>query len=311
MIVKHSEQKNNVYTSQTINGFSVKAYLNVTTFNNGDATLGCSKVDFSKCNFKVTLQRDGKDHVLVQDNLKVIGLASTLNTIQQQAFYAGTDHVVKLGNGKSIVAFNIPLGGFLRVKDTDKLIVEVTMQEGVFPDANYLQNSYIEFKTLKSIGYEQYIPFIRTQNIQQGNTSEQFSIGSNVLRTAFINYDKTDFQNNVIVNMSVSSDRYVESLNYGDLINMKTASFSKLPSNLWGDAGAAFEADQSFLITDFTNQFNDLVLDVSFNGDQVAQSKNYLVWWSYKTDASIVQKAEQLASKHQDKLVADIAKATV
>ena len=298
MNIRHLETKNTRVTSQTISAFSVKAFLYANAFVGGDTTFGSSKLDFSKCTIKAILNRKGQDHILFQDNLKIIGLASNLNTRGQLAFYQDHDHLIKLGDGKALVSFNIPLGGPIKIADDDYVYVEVTNQDGLF-DAAYINSSFLEVKPVKAIGYETFIPQIKSYNIQAGTTSDVYSLGDNVIRTALLNYDKLDFQTPIVQNINFASDKLNDGFTFADLCLMKEASFPKLPVNLSTDAATILESDQSFMLTDFHQVFNQLILNCQFDGAQVLASKNYLVVWSYKTDWTILQKAENLQKKHQ------------
>lgn len=290
MNIRHLETKNSTITSQTINGFSVKAFLYVNSFTTGDTTFGSSKLDFSKVSIKAILNRKGQDHILFQDNLKILGLASNLNTRGQLAFYSDHDHLIKLGDGKALVSFTIPLGGFLDIAGDDYVYLEVTNQDGLF-DAAYINNSFLEIKAIKAVGYETFVPQIKSYNIQAGTTSEVYSLGDSVIRCVLLNYDKTDFTAPVVQNINFASDKLNEGYTFHDLCYAKEASFPKLPLNISADAATVFESDQSFTLVDFGQRFNAMVLSCQFDGSQVLASKNYLVTWTTKTDWTILKKA--------------------
>jgi hypothetical protein len=298
MNIRHLETKNTSISSQTINGFSVKAFLNANAFANGDTQYGSSRLDFSKVAIKAVLNRNGQEHILFQDNLKIIGLASNLNKRGQLAFYQDHDHYTKLGDGKSLVSFNIELGGCIRLSGDDYIYLEVSNQDGVFNDA-YLTNSFIEVKALKAVGYELYIPSIRSQPIQANESSNVYSIGDNVIRAVILNYDQPDLLNPVIANLNFASDRYNEGLTFADLVLLKEASFPKLPVNLSTDPATIFESDQSFTLIDMgKDKFNQVIFSLQFNSANVNASKNYVVWWSFKTDWTTIQKASELQATH-------------
>jgi hypothetical protein len=299
MNIRHLETKNTKVSSQTINGFSVKAFLYANAFAEGDTTYGSSKLDFSKVSVKAILNRGGQDYILFQDNLKVIGLASNLNTRGQLAFYSEHDHLTKLDDGKALVSFNIHLGGHIHITGEDYVYVEVTNQNGLF-DPAYINSSFLEMKALKSVGYETFIPSIKSLNIQAGTTSEVYSLGDNILRTVLLNYDKVDFTQPVLQNLNFASDRLNEGYTYYDIINMKDQSFPKMPVNLSTDEATILESDQSFTLTDFHQVFNGVVLSMQFDGTQVAASQNFIVYWSSKTSLAQLQKAAALEQKHND-----------
>jgi len=309
MNIRNGESMNTKIVSQTINAFSFKAFVNANTFTTGDTTYGSSKVDFTKCQVKAMLRRGGADYVLFQDNLKILGLASNLNTRGQLAFYADHDHLIKLGNGKSLVSFMLHLGGPIKISGDDYIYLEVSNNDGLF-DASYITTSYLEVKPVKCIGYETFIPQIRSQSIQEGTTSNIYPIGDNVIRCAFLNFDKTDSLTPVIASVGISSDRLNDTFTYADLMLNKEVSYAKTPVNLSTDAATINEYDQSFMLADFHQTFNQLSLSISFDGSQVASSKNYIVHWYYQTSTEIIRKAENLAAKHKNSAINAIPAST-
>ena len=297
MQLQHLQSRDQKISSQSINGFSVKGVLTANAIVGGDPVFGSSKIDFSKVTFKAVLNRDGMEHVIIQDNLKLIGLASNLNKRGQLAFYNGVEHYTKLGDGRTQVAFNIELGGVIRLAGDDYIYLEVSCQDGTFDDA-YLTSSFIEIKPLKAVGYETYIPFIRSQPIQANENSNQYPIGDNIIRCVLLNYDQQNYLNPVVASLNFASDRFNDSFTFGDLISMKQASFPKEVLSAANDDADVFESDQSWTLIDMGQKFNQVSYQIQFNPANVAASKNYLVYWSYKTDWTILNKAKTLSDTH-------------
>lgn len=297
MILKHLENKNTSIKGMTLNAVSVKAFVN------DDAeltTLGSSKVDFSKVTIKCILTRKGVQHVIFQDNLLLLGLASSLNTQGQLSFYSNNDHHTKLGTGLAMVGFIIPFGGCLRLQDDDKLDIDLQANVGMFSDG-YITNSYIEVKPVKAIGYETFIPQIKSFVIQGAESSNNYNFGDNVIRLALLNLNINTFLTPVVASLAFASDRLNESYSYADLILAKKMSMAKMPVNLSADDATVFESDQSFMLCDFGSEFKQVQIDVQFNAANVVAGKNYFVLWNYKTDWNIVNAAAQLQAKHQEK----------
>lgn len=293
MNIKHRETNNVSFRSMTLNGFSFKMFINP---DGGSAQAGSTAIDFSKYTVKLILNRDGGSYIIASDNLQILGLASTLNTAGQLAFNQGANHYINLGNNASLLFFNLSLGGHVRLKDNDELYVEVQDQGAI--GAGYQGASYLEVKPLQSIGYETFIPMIQSKNIQAGTTSQQYSLGDNVIRTVLLNFDKTSFAANVVNSIGISSDKINDSFTFADLIDFKLSSFATGPQNLAAEESAVIESDQSFVITDFNNVYNKLLLNCQFNGGNVAASQNYIVFWSYLTSKGIIADAQDLAAKH-------------
>lgn len=297
MILKHLENKSTTIKGLTLNGISVKAFVNDDA---ATTNLGSSKVDFSKVTAKCILTRKGQQHVIFQDNLLLLGLASSLNTQGQLSFYQDTDHYTKLGTGLSMIGFVIPFGGCIRLTDDDKIDIELQANTGMF-GANYITDSYLEVKPIKAVGYETFIPQIKSFVIQGSESSNNYNFGDNVIRLALLNLDIATFLTPVVSSLTFASDRLNDTFNYSDLILAKKLSLGKLPMNLSANDATIFESDQSFMLVDFGNEFKQVQLDVQFNAANVTAGKNYFVLWNYKTDWNIVNAASQLKAKHADK----------
>lgn len=306
MQLKHLENKNSTIKGITLNGFSVKAFV---TDDAATTTLGSSKVDFSKVTIKCILTRNGNQHVIFQDNLLLLGLASSLNTQGQMAFYQNNDHYTKLGTGRAMVGFVIPFGGCVRLKDTDQIDVFLEAQEGMFGDG-YITNSFIEVKPMKAVGYETFIPQIKSFVIQGSESSNNYNFGDHVIKLALLNLNISTFLTPVVGSLAFASDRLNESYTFADLVLAKKISLGKGVITSTADDAAIFEADQSFSLVDFGQEFNQVQLDVQFNSANVATGKNYFVLWNYKTDWSIINAASQLQAKHEEK-AAEAVPATV
>ncbi|MET3979984.1 hypothetical protein ABIB62_002673 [Mucilaginibacter sp. UYP25] len=306
MQIKHLEIKNQTLQNIKFDAISVKAMLN----GLGDA--GSQQVDFSKANIQVILTRDSTPHVIMQSNLKILGLASTLNTLNQAAFAAGAPIAEQLVNGQSsMVSFNIPLGGVIDLHGEDTIYVEVQTNSGLFLNPALEAASYLEVKPMKCYGVEKMIPRIRAMVIQQNEASNQYMVGNNLIRLALLNFDKTDFKNNVVNNVVFSSDRLDDTYNFSDLIAKKQSQFgNQLISNAANDIAALIQNDQSFLLTDFHHEFDAVTLDISFNAPNVTAASNYIVTWNYDTDWTIIEKANAKVASFDEQTKKKLDQAT-
>jgi hypothetical protein len=287
MVIKHLETKDQELRNITLNGFSVKAMLK------GEAA--STLLDWSKCTIKVILNRQGNTHVIIQDNLQLIGLASTIDQLTQSAFGTSTAFSTKLAAAQFMVSFIIPFGGHINLVGDDTLYIEVKNDEGLFTDADLIATSFLEIKPLKSRGVETFVPNIRTKVIQANETTNQYMIGDNVIRLAILNLDKTSFESPVIRNLTMAStgaNGLDQMLTYEDLVQSKLERFGRQLIPAGAELAAQILEDQSFIINDFGNEELDgLSLDIQFNGDNVAASKNYIVVWTYETNWGIIEKA--------------------
>jgi hypothetical protein len=304
MIIRNKESQQETFRGITLNAILVKAIL----INSGGAP-SSSQVNFQNSQIRVVLTRNGQQHVIMQDDMKKIGLASTVDKLTQFAF-ATNGMAAPLNTGGALIGFIIPLGGHLNLKNDDQIYVEVINMDGLFT-TDLANTSYLEVKPVKSVGYETHIPFIRSYPVQAQETSRKFDLGDNIIRASIINYDKTDFKNNVINTLTVSSDRYNENLKYEDLVLFKIDRYGKsLLGDTNPDLSSRIQEDQSFVLMDFHQQFNQVELDISFNGAQVTSGNNHIVYWTYYTDPNIIDKAAGLQAKHQMKASEAIANAS-
>jgi archaellin len=296
MIIKHLEQKNQTYKNIKFNALSVKGMLN------GLANAGSQQIDFSKSTIQVILTRDNKPHVIATQNLKILGLASTLDTLNQSAFATTAPLGEQLVTGQTaMVSFQIPLGGVIDLHGDDEIYIEVQNSSGLFTDVALEASSFLEIKPVKCYGVEKYIPRIRAYVIQANESANQYMLSDNLIRLAFLNFDRTDFKSNVINNLVFSSDRLDETYTYADLIAKKLTSYGKqiIPTAA-NDIASQLQEDQSFLLTDFHEEYDNVQLDIQFNGVNVTASNNYIVAWNYDTDWTIVQKAIAKEAEHDN-----------
>lgn len=297
MNTRNREIQTEQVRNQTVNGLFVAAYLI------GGNNPTSANVNFENVNVKIVLNRNGMQDIILQDDLKTLGTASTLDSLSQYAF-DGTGKTVGSGLG-SLVQYWIPFGGHINLKGDDYLFVEVNSQKDVYSD-DIANSSYLFTKLTKSVGYETHTPFVHSRAVQAAETSRKFDLGDFVTRVAIINYDKTAFTDNVIDNVTVTSDRYNDNLTYAELVHLKISKYQKQLLPVAADLAANMVQDQSFLLFDFHQQFNGLELDVKFNSNRVAQGQNKVVWWTMKPTPQQLQKAATMADKHANEASAKI-----
>ncbi|HVW94944.1 MAG TPA: hypothetical protein VHA56_03165 [Mucilaginibacter sp.] len=306
MIIKHLELKNQTYKNIKLNGLAIKCFLN------GAAGSGATSVDFSKSTIKVILTRNEIPHVIFMDNLKILGLASNIDNLDQQAFATNVAMGEQLVTGETaLVSFKIPFGGVIDLCNDDQIYIEVQNLAGLFTDDALEAASYLEIKPIKCYGVEKFIPNVRTWVIQANEQSNQYMIGDNVIRLCFLNYDKTDFKSSVLQNVIFSSDRMDETYTYADLVANKMSRYGRqLIPHADADQSVNIQEDQSFVLTDFREEYDAVQLDIQFNAANVTASNNYIVAWTYKTDWTILKKAADKEAKYQKSTQDKITKAT-
>jgi len=297
MIIRNRETQTENVRNQTVNGLSVKGFLITSS-----GTPTSANIDFEQCVVKIVLNRNGTQDIILQDDLKKLGLASNVDMLAQYAF--STTPITVGSDLGALICFSIPFGGHINLKNDDYLFVEVTNLKDLFT-SNAQSTSYIETKLIKSVGYEEFIPQISSKVIQANESTRKYDLGDNVKRAVILNYDKTDFTDNVVQNITISSDRYNENLTFPDLVLSKINRFGKqlLPSASNSDISTGLQEDQSFVLMDFHQHFNGVELDIKFSPAQVVQGNNVIVYWTYRTDAGILQKAQNLQAKHVQKAI--------
>jgi hypothetical protein len=250
MIIKHLELKEQTLTNIKLKGLSIKCLLN------GLANSGSTSVDFSKSNIKVILTRNDAPHVILMDNLKILGLASSIDSLNQQSFATTTPLGEQLVTGvTALVSFVIPFGGVVDLHGDDELYIEVQNSAGLFTHVELEASSYLEIKPIKCYGVETFLPNVRSVVVQANEQTNQYAIGDNVIRLVVLNYDKTDFKSNVIQNLNFSSDRLDETYTYTDLVANKLSGYGKqLLPHADADIAVDIQQDQCFVITDFNEE---------------------------------------------------------
>jgi len=137
MIIRNRETQTETVRNQTVNALSVKAFL-----INSSGTPVSTDIDWSQVSVKIVLNRNGMQDIIMQDDLKKLGLASTVDTLAQYAFSTGTKTINS--NLGSLIGFTIPFGGHINLKDNDFLFVEVTCLQNLYSSSAISATSYIE-----------------------------------------------------------------------------------------------------------------------------------------------------------------------
>ncbi len=293
MIIRNVEKQTEDYKSITLNALRVKAVL-----VNPNADPSNADIDWEAVQVKVILRRGQETFVVMQDDLKKLGLASQVDRFNQFVFSQSTQSEL-LGGGSAMLAFKIPFGGAICLKGDDYLHVEINNLKGLFTPA-IAATSYIEVTPNKCVAYETCIPSIKTMVIQAGESSRRYDLGDNVTKAVFLNYDKEDFKTPVIANLTINSDRFNEDFTFQDLILDKTDRYhiqAADPAKL--DVADRIQKDQCFVVLD-GQEYDQVSLNVKFNSANVAASQNYIVYWDFYTSPEILQKAAEKSVKHSN-----------
>lgn len=319
MIVKVAETKENTFKDSTIDGILFNVYMLADAVN-----VPIVAADFLPQNVivKCILYRNKEEITIVQNNLMILGLYSSLNYgINNWArgnviVYPG----VATASSKLISLF-MDFGGPINVKEDDELYIEVTVGQTAFSSAMDLGVSFVEFNPNFAIGYEFGTPMIKSKVVQAQENSQKFSIGDNCIKLAFLNFDLDNISTQAIVTASVQSDQWQVSLNFFDLLNRH---WNRLVSPTieyrYGNTQPVTVGNQAFPYLPLYPQsviihvgekenpkdIDNCLLDLSLNGEFVNASQNYVVSTVFRGTKSLVARAERRMQKHQMEKIATL-----
>lgn len=312
MIVKIGESRQDVLRSGTYDSILISAYLVAAVANT--AIAGTDFVP-SNVNVKVVLKRDNKQHIIMQDNLQVLGTYSSFKNGYHQ-FLNGIDKVYPAAGVKAVKLRSVKLdfGGHIRIANGDELIIEVTPnQAGTLTAALDSVSSNVEFYANPSIGYEEGIPEIMSEVVQATTTKQGFNPGDNITKLVLLNFDKNDLATEVLSNISLQSDRLDLSLSFNQVLARHLSTYDDAAPARFGTAlpisanaptvlrGLDY-SPQSFVLFDgiaMKMELDQVRLDISFNGANVAASQNYVVHTKLNSDYAAIISAGAREQKHK------------
>lgn len=311
MILNLGETKQDKYNSGTYDGIVLNVNLTAAAAN---TQLGSAAFNPSMVAVKVVLKRKGRTMGIFNDNLLLLGTYNTLKKGYHE-FANGIDKVYPVSGVKHKLLKTVKLnfGGHLRITNDDLLLIEITMPSGSFGSTVDSSQSHVEFYATPSIGYEMFVPTTVCEVVQASAPSQPFNPGNNIIKLAFLNFDKNTLENEVISSLNLSSDRWDSSFTFNQLLAHNVQNFDEMPNARYGSTlpidstgtGRAFRGldylPQSMVIFDGnkdSTELDDCRLNVAFNGSQVAASQNFFVWTTYEANLTDVQAAIEREQKH-------------
>lgn len=306
MISRIGEPKQDVYMSGTYDGITVNALLFHSALN---ASISSADFKPEQVQVKVTLRRNNQTKVIMSDNLLVLGVYNTLRNGLHK-FINGFDRVYPSNAAKAVTQRTVTLkfGGHIRVSQGDQLVIEVSPAIGSVSANLDTALTHFEFYANPSIGYESYTPATVSQVVQTNTSNQPFSLGDNVTRIAFLNFDKTTYENPVIGTMTLSSDKLDKQLTYAKILAHIANETTEDSAKRYGAAPPAESVyrlpdmlPQSFILFDGSFDGKDLDnvrIDSTFESANVNTSKNYMIWTQYEADKEQFKEAQQIAEKH-------------
>lgn len=320
MIVRYSESRQMTIRARSINGLMFSIFLQARENN---TFLAMGDFDPRQVNIKVILRRGGRNYTIVQDNMLLLGAFSTLLKGTDEFFF-GFNKQVPATNTKcqNLRYFFLDFGVSLNLKGDDELYTEVTVSKSAFGPAVDETLSYIEYSANHAISYEVGIPFIFSNVVQAQATKENYNLGDNVLSLAFLNFDQTNWEKPIVNNLQLSSDRLDLSLNFHEMMIRHLLHYDNTPNYRYvtsltpdehSGTGKTYKYfppfAQSCMIFnggESSREIDQCMLDVSFDGQQVSASQNYVVCRRLETDVHTIVQAQEREVKHINEKLASL-----
>lgn len=312
MIVNQGETKELTIRNRTIDGIMINIVLTGDTL---DTAITIANLLTQNITVKATLKREKSVKVLMQNNLRILGLYSTLNYGQTDWTRGNVMTYDAAGAFETrLLSLFIPLGGFLNIKGTDEFVIEFVVAQGTFGATINSTSSYLEFNPHYAVGYETGIPYIYSSVVQQNITQQEFSLGDNVTKIMLINFDQNGYTDatQVIQTVQLTSDKLDASYNNYDLFNIHRNVFTSPIINRRYAATQPALTDQALpYLPDFPQSYilfagkngevsslDSTTVYASFNGALVAASQNYVVWSAFETSLKLLERARLRKEKH-------------
>lgn len=310
-LVQRNGTRQDKYSSGTYDSITINALLRHANLN---TALAVSDFDPAQVSVKVILKRNGSSHVIMQDNLLILGAFAGMRKNMHE-FINGIDKIYPAAdkNAVKLRTVTIPFGGHVRLDSAkmDVLIAEVSIGGSVYTANINASESNFEFYLNSSIGYETGIPSIVSEVVQTNATKQSFNPGDNITQLVYLNFDKQTCEDEIITNCNIQSDRLDESFTFNQLLAHHAKQYDQHPLERFGTSlpvggvGTAFRGldywPQSFVLFDghkIQNELDNLKVEFSFNRGNVNSSQNYLVWMRYETDAATIIEAKERETKH-------------
>jgi len=314
MIVRVGESQRLDVNSGTVGGILLHAYM-VGAAVNTEIVGSDWLSQLFQC--KTTLHRKGIDYTIHNDNLLLLGTYN-MRKNSYERFLNGYDLVlpgVATANIK-IRAVYIKFRSPIRIGQGERLSMEFTANTGMFSANVNTSLSYVDFIQSPTIGYEYGIPQTKFSVIQTNASNQEGVNCDNVKHIEFINFDQDDWTNQVLSNISLSSDK----LNYSATVNQLIASdgvkwpmnkpyrFSTgLPATGFAPQMGLDWLPQSLTIFeagDPVHALNQARVMLTFNSANVNASQNYIGFDTLYVDPRSVMASVNRQAKHAKENIA-------
>lgn len=256
----------------------------------GTGTVG-AVANLRLINVKAVLTRNGVQTTLFENNLQ--------DLLVDSLYEKGLEYVVTQSNmqqtglGQAVMTARLTLQGVCDVTGNDVLKTTVTVNAGAY-NATYhsIGSCVVDFEAIETEGVEYGIPCIRTEVVDAGKNTYNYSGGNDVASVLFINYDQglggttavTDA--NTVVTAASLTSRDMD-VNYtADRIRSHNARLFLTPA-------ACYMRGQCILFRPYGSRqkMHDLSISFQLNGALVTGTNNVIVTRFFKHDATTFVRA--------------------
>lgn len=306
MTIKYLSSETEKIQNQTVSGIDICATL---VAKAGEVLTGGSPNEYlnplsqyfdpSNVHIKVVLKRDRQEHILISDNLAVLGHFATITQGRDQ-----WTEGVQLSTTESAHLLYLPFSGntnnqaHVYVSGEDTLEVYINIVKGAYGSKLDANACVFEARACPSIGIETYIPFISVHSVRGNQSSELVQCGNNVTRIALISMsDGSETAPNAFTDVTINSDRLDKSFNANQLILEHSKSIED-------SVRTHADAIDTYLIHEDI-EIDNCKVNLKMNPSKIRDNTNYLVYSRFVTSTDIVRKAQNMMLKHQS---ADLGK---
>ena len=294
MIIRQGESQRISLSSGCIAGVQIFANLQHTTAN---TALAAADWLPSGTQVQVTLNRGGKDYVIMNNNLNLLGTYYSRRT-NYLRFFTGFDMVLPAVGVDAVkirscfLQFRSPI----KLQMNDKLLIEITFNSGFSANID-TGLSFLDAIAVPSTAHEFGIPQTNFQVVQTNASNDDFVNSSNVRHIEFLNLDQNDWANPVLQNIALSSDKLNYSATYREMLVSDSLKWPESRPVRFGTALPVAATPATVLQgLDFLPQcitlfeagrgesLNNAVASLSFTSANVNASQNYVAFDTLTVD---------------------------
>jgi len=309
MIVSKGQTKSLTLRNVTVNGVLVTVYLAAAAAN---TAITPSTFTRNEVQVKAELKRNKSSQAVFNDNLQVLGLYNAKNYGLRDWIAGNKMNIAAIGVVEDMI-LNVFLqfGGHINLKGEDELVIQMKCGTNAFGVAYSQANSYIEFDANRSQGYEDGVPVTSSTVVQANITNEKYYPGDHCAKIMFLNFDKDNITDQVVNTCMLSSDRFDMSMNFYSMWNrdrnvlLPARMEERFTTTAYTPGTLIFGYQQEYpqtvclyASTSGDDTINNVVVDMSYNGTEVAASQNYVVSTSFIISKNSIARAARRNYKH-------------